>query len=153
MLARDIMTRDPMWVLPSDPIWRAAELMRYHGIGCTPVVSDESSRRVVGLLTDRDIATRCVARKHSPNCRVADHMTATPIHSVLVTDDASRVMRKMETARVRRVPVLTADGALAGIVSQGDCVLRVNVRSLGLQKGAGPSSAKPEHAGPGSAKP
>ena len=128
MLTRDIMTRDPLWVLPSDPIWRAAELMRYHGIGCTPVVSDEKSRRVVGLLTDRDITTRCVARKHDGNCRVADHMTATPIHSVLVTDDASRVMRKMETARVRRVPVLTADGSLAGIVSQGDLLRHLGRR-------------------------
>jgi CBS domain-containing protein len=87
------------------------------------VVADEESRRVVGFLTDRDIATRCVARKHSGACRVADHMTSTPIHTVLTTDDATRVMQKMETARVRRVPVLTNDGALAGIVSQGD-VLR-----------------------------
>jgi CBS domain-containing protein len=123
MLARDIMTRDPIWVLPSDPIWRAAEMMRYHGIGCTPVLADEASRRVVGLLTDRDIATRCVARKHTGTCRVADHMTSTPIHAVLTTEDASRVMRKMEAARVRRVPVLTTDGSLTGIISQGD-VLR-----------------------------
>ncbi|HEX6942836.1 MAG TPA: CBS domain-containing protein [Gemmatimonadaceae bacterium] len=123
MQARDIMTRDPMCVLPSDPIWRAAEMMRYHGIGCTPVVADEGSRRVIGIVTDRDITTRCVARKHSANCRVADHMTATPIHAVLATDDASRVMQKMEAARVRRVPVLTSDGTLAGIISQGD-VLR-----------------------------
>ena len=123
MLAKDIMTRDPMWVLPSDPIWRAAEMMRYHGIGCTPVVADERSRTVIGLLTDRDIATRCVARKHVGNCRVSDHMTATPIHAVLTTDDDARVMQKMETARVRRVPVVTTDGALVGIISQGD-VLR-----------------------------
>ena len=123
MLARDIMTRDPMFVLPSDPIWRAAEMMRYHGIGCTPVVADEETRKVVGLLTDRDIATRCVARKHTGACRVADHMTATPIHAVQTTDDASRVMRKMEVARVRRVPVLDTEGNLAGIISQGD-VLR-----------------------------
>jgi CBS domain-containing protein len=123
MLARDIMTRDPIWVLPSDPIWRAAEMMRYHGIGCTPVIADETSRKVVGLLTDRDITTRCVARKHSGACRVADHMTSTPIHVVLTTEDASRVMRKMEAARVRRVPVLTSDGSLTGMISQGD-VLR-----------------------------
>ena len=128
MLARDIMTRDPMSVLPTDPIWRAAEMMRYHGIGCTPVIADESSQLVVGVLTDRDIATRCVARKHSTNCRVADHMTATPIHCVLTTDDASRVMQIMESARVRRVPVLTADGALAGIISHGDLLRHMGRR-------------------------
>jgi CBS domain-containing protein len=120
MFAREIMTRDPICVVPTDPVWRAAEMMRYHGIGCTPVVADEGSRKVVGFLTDRDITTRCVARKHAGTCRVADHKTATPIHAVLTTDDASRVMQKMEAARVRRVPVLTTDGELAGIISQGD---------------------------------
>lgn len=128
MLAREIMTRDPIWVLPSDPIWRAAEMMRYHGIGCTPVVADDASRKVVGLLTDRDITTRCVARKHSGACRVADHMTSTPIHVVLTTEDASRVMRKMEAARVRRVPVLTPEGSLTGIISQGDVLRHIGRR-------------------------
>ena len=128
MLAREIMTRDPMFVLPSDPIWRAAEMMRYHGIGCTPVVADESSRRVIGVLTDRDIATRCVARKHNADCTVSDHMTATPIHTVFATDDSTRVMRKMEMARVRRVPVITSDGALAGIISQGDLLRHLGRR-------------------------
>jgi CBS domain-containing protein len=128
VLAKDIMTRDPLCVVPTDPIWRAAEMMRYHGIGCTPVVADEVSRTVVGLLTDRDIATRCVARKHAGHCRVADHMTATPIHAALASDDVTRVMRKMETARVRRVPVLAADGALVGIISQGDLLRHLGHR-------------------------
>jgi CBS domain-containing protein len=100
-------------------------MMRYHGIGCTPVVADEASRRVIGMLTDRDITTRCVARKHVARCTVADHMTSTPIHSVLYADDASRVMNKMELARVRRLPVLAADGALIGIISQGDVLRRL----------------------------
>ena len=128
MLARDIMTRDPLSVLPSDPIWHAAEMMRYHGIGCTPVVADEKSLRVIGIVTDRDIATRCVARKHTGNCRVADHMTATPIHTVVATEDAARVMQKMESARVRRVPVLTSDGELTGIISQGDLLRHLGHR-------------------------
>jgi CBS domain-containing protein len=120
VLALEIMTRDPLCVLPSDPVWKAAELMRYHGIGCTPVVADDGSERIVGILTDRDIATRCVARKHGPVCLVADHMTATPIHVVLASDDTSRVMQKMEATRVRRLPVVSADGAVVGIISQGD---------------------------------
>lgn len=128
MLARDIMTRDPLCVLPADPIWRAAEMMRYHGIGCTPVVADEASRLVVGVLTDRDITTRCVARKHAGSCTVADHMTATPIHTVLATDDAAQVMRAMESAQVRRLPVLTADGAMVGIISQGDLLRHLGHR-------------------------
>jgi CBS domain-containing protein len=128
MLARNIMTRDPLFVLPSDPIWHAAETMRYHGIGCIPVVADEESLRVIGMLTDRDIAIRCVARKHTGTCPVADHMTATPIHTVSTTDAAERVMQKMQTARVQRVPVLNTDGALVGIISQGDILRHVGRR-------------------------
>lgn len=128
MLARDIMTRDPLYVLPTDPIWHAAEIMRYHGIGCTPVIAAEGSRDVVGILTDRDIATRCVARKHGGACRVADHMTATPIHTVQPGDDVTRVMQRMEAARVRRLPVLAADGALIGIISQGDLLRHLGHR-------------------------
>jgi CBS domain-containing protein len=123
MLARELMTRDPLCVLPTDPIWRAAEMMRYHGIGCVPVLADEDARRVIGMLTDRDITTRCVARKHTGGCTVADHMTATPIHTVVATEDADRALQKMEQARVRRLPVLSSDGALVGIISHGD-VLR-----------------------------
>ena len=84
MLARQIMSREAFFVLPTDAIWRAAELMRYQGVGCIPVVSDERSRRVVGILTDRDITTRCVARQHGPTCYVADHMTLERVHSVVL---------------------------------------------------------------------
>jgi CBS-domain-containing membrane protein len=55
-------------------------------------------------------------------------MTATPIHAVLASDDAARVMQKMEAARVRRVPVLNNEGALAGIVSQGDLLRHLGHR-------------------------
>ncbi len=125
MLARDIMTRDPLCVVPTDPVWKAAELMRYHEIGCVPVIDDSSSGRVVGMLTDRDIATRCVARRHSGNCTVAAHMSATPIHCVLETDEAAHAMRRMEQTRIRRVPVLSATGQIVGIITQGDVIRRL----------------------------
>lgn len=128
MLAREMMTRDPLCVLPTDPIWRAAELMRYHGIGCTPVVANEANRRVIGMLTDRDITTRCVARKHGPGCTVAEHMTATPIHAVLEDDVAEQALRLMEQSRVRRLPVLSGDGAVVGIISHGDILRRMGHR-------------------------
>lgn len=128
MKAREIMTREPLFVLESDPVWRAAEMMRYHDVGCTPVVADEHSRRLVGILTDRDIAVRCMARKHAPECRVRDHMTGTPIHTVQMDDDVRLVLRKMEQLAVRRIPVVTSDGALIGLISNGDILRRLGPR-------------------------
>lgn len=128
MKAREIMTREPLFVLESDPVWRAAEMMRYHNIGCTPVVAEEHSRRLVGILTDRDITVRCVARKHGADCRVRAHMTGTPIHVVHLDDDVRLVLRKMEQLAVRRIPVLASDGALVGLISNGDILRRFGPR-------------------------
>ncbi|HEX7122247.1 MAG TPA: CBS domain-containing protein [Gemmatimonadaceae bacterium] len=129
MLAREIMTRNLQVVMASDPVWRAAELMRYHSIGCVPVVADDDVRRLVGILTDRDITVRCVARKHGQTCLARDHMTALPLRTVSATDDVSSVLRAMEQHRVRRVPVLGDDGALLGIISEGDLLRRLGRRN------------------------
>lgn len=128
MRARDIMTREPFFVLERDPVWRAAEMMRHHGVGCTPVVADERSRRLVGMLTDRDIAVRCVARKHATECLVRDHMTGGPIRTVLTDDDVHLALQRMEQFAVRRVPVVTADGTLVGLISNGDVLRKLGPR-------------------------
>jgi CBS domain-containing protein len=125
MLAREIMTHEPYFVLAGDPIWRAAEVMRYHNVGCTPVVSDESSRRLVGMLTDRDIAVRCTARKHDAGCLVRAHMSGSPVASVSAGADVRVAMRRMEARSVRRIAVVSDDGGLVGIITQGDLLRRL----------------------------
>lgn len=129
MLAREIMTRDPQVVLPTDPVWRAAELMRYYSIGCVLVAADDDRRDLVGMLTDRDIAVRCVARKHATACLTRDHMTARPLRTVHIHDDIEDVMAVMEQYRVRRIPVIGDDGALMGIISEGDVLRRFGRRN------------------------
>lgn len=129
MLAREIMTRDPQVVMASDPVWRAAELMRYHSIGSVPVVADDDIRRLVGILTDRDITVRCVARKHAPACLARDHMTALPLRTVFAGDDVALVLRTMEQHSVRRIPVVGDDGVLLGIISEGDLLRRLGRRN------------------------
>ena len=129
MLASEIMTRDPQVVFETDPLWRAAELMRYHTIGCVPVLSDEETRDLVGILTDRDIAVRCVARKHGINCLTCDHMTARPLRTVTLRERIEDVMRVMEEHHVHHVPVLGDDGALVGIISEHDLLRRCGHRN------------------------
>jgi len=125
MKARDIMTPDPLAVIPTDPVWKAAEVMRYEDIGGVPVVDDKASGRLVGLITDRDITVRCVARRHAPDCLVRAHMTPRPLRTVHPDADVREVVEKMEAAEVRRIPVVDDHGVLVGIVAERDIAMKL----------------------------
>lgn len=125
MKARDIMTPDPQYVTPGDPITRAARIMREADVGIVPVVHDSASMRLEGVLTDRDIAIRCVADDHGRACRVADHMTGDQPRTVGPDAEAREVLSAMETSRVRRVPVVGEEQRLLGIVAQADIATKL----------------------------
>jgi CBS domain-containing protein len=120
MRAEEIMTPKPQTVRMSDPVSRAAELMREYDIGAIPVVEDAPGSALRGIITDRDIVVRCTVRQHLPSCRVREHMTALPLETVLPTDNVEMVIRKMERAQVRRIPVVAAAGKLIGMIAQAD---------------------------------
>jgi CBS domain-containing protein len=128
MKARDIMTPNPAVVTPDDPITTAAQIMRDSGVGMVPVVDDKSSLRLKGVLTDRDIVIRCVAERHTPNCRVSDHMTADNVETVTTEDDVHDVVAKMETDQVRRIPVVDESRRLTGVIAQADLAIKVGPR-------------------------
>lgn len=125
MKARDIMTPKPFFVTPADDVCKAAEIMRYEDIGGVPVVESELRLRLVGLITDRDIATRCVARRHQHPCPVRDVMTPAPLRTVHLEADVSEIVRLMEEGSVRRIPVLSDDGVLIGIVAEADIATKL----------------------------
>jgi len=108
MRARDIMTPNPLVVAPTDPVSHAAEIMRDAEIGIVPVVDDRERRRLIGVITDRDIAVRCVASQHLPACDVRLHMSGEHLCTVAPDDDVSTVLALMTHDRVRRIPVVAA---------------------------------------------
>jgi CBS domain-containing protein len=117
---KDIMTPDPMCVLPDQTMSHAATLMRDADVGAIPVIRDLKSRELVGIVTDRDIAIRHVAAHHDWDCSVEEHMTGEELVSVEPNDDAFRAIRLMKDAQVRRIPVTDPDGRLLGIVALAD---------------------------------
>ncbi|HEX5436742.1 MAG TPA: CBS domain-containing protein [Gemmatimonadaceae bacterium] len=125
MKAREIMTSNPSVVTPDEPVSRAAELMRELNVGLLPVVDDRSSMRLQGVITDRDLAIRCVAEKHDAGCPVRNHMTTNRIDTVRPDTDVSEVMQTMEREQVRRIPVVNDDAQLTGIIAQADIALRL----------------------------
>jgi len=125
MRARDIMTSNPLVVTGEDTISHAAEIMRDAEVGIVPVVDDREHRRLIGVLTDRDIAVRCVSHRHVPACDVRLHMSADHLHTVAPDDDVDRVLEAMAHDQVRRIPVVADDGRLIGMISQADLATKV----------------------------
>ena len=124
MKARDIMTEYPQAVTPSDPLSHAAALMRDSDVGFLPVVDDRTSRRLVGVITDRDIAIRHVADAHSDECSIKQHMTADRLVTVAPDADTREVHRLMMERQVRRIPVVDSDGQVLGVIAQADVATR-----------------------------
>ena len=121
--AGDVMTRNPRSVSPDTPAREAAQLMKSEDTGALPVV-DASSRRPLGIVTDRDLAIRVLAEGRT-DARVADAMTPNA-HTVRENDDLAKVMDLMSREQVRRVPIVDDRGALVGIISQADILLNAD---------------------------
>lgn len=121
MRVQEIMTRDPSCVTADATVREAAELMRREDVGLVPVVQGGGDRKLVGVVTDRDIAIRCVADGHDgESCRVREVMSADRLATCRTNDDVGRVMETMGREQVRRIPIVDERGSLVGIVSQAD---------------------------------
>ena len=124
MKAQQIMTDQPQVVTPKDPISHAAALMRDTNVGFIPVVADRESRRLVGVITDRDIAVRHVAGAHEMDCRIDQHMSATDLATVGPDADVDEVHRLMSTRQLRRIPVVDAEGSILGVIALADVAVK-----------------------------
>jgi CBS domain-containing protein len=110
------MTSDVKAVAPDATAQEAANFMLSADTGSIPVTDGE---RVIGMITDRDIAVRGVAEGRGPDCTVRDLMSEN-IVCARDTDDVLAVAQRMSDAQVRRLPVVDADDRLVGMVSLGD---------------------------------
>ena len=132
MQARDLMTSNPTVTTPDDSIPRAAELMRTLDVGMLPVVDDLRTRRLVGVITDRDIVVRCLADHGTAQCQVRDHMSSHPLVVVHEDTPLADIGRQMEEFQVRRLPVVKPDLRVVGIVTQADLAVRIGANDPAL---------------------
>jgi CBS domain-containing protein len=109
---------------PADAIQKAAELMKANDIGSLPVVNDCNDKKLFGIITDRDICIKAVAAgKSNSTVKVSEVMTKGPV--TCGPDKSIEACEAlMERMQVRRIPVVDAQGACIGIVSQADIALR-----------------------------
>lgn len=123
----DIMTKDLIYSLRSDMVSDVAQLMKDEDIGPVLIVDDSNDgKRLVGIVTDRDLALKVVGEGRDPqNTRVEDVMTESLV-TCRADDDVENAMRAMAQNQLRRIPVVDDSGQLVGIISQADLATRLN---------------------------
>jgi CBS domain-containing protein len=127
MKISDVMTRDVKTVRPDQTASEAATFMLNEDAGSMPVADGD---RLVGMITDRDIAVRGVAKRHGPDTPVRELMTSGVV-CARMDDDVADIAKRMCEEQVRRLPVTDEQGRLCGIVSLGDLARETDTDSAG----------------------
>jgi CBS domain-containing protein len=146
MKVSEAMTRDVRIASPEETIYDAAKAMAALDAGALPVGDND---RLVGMITDRDIAVRAVAARKGPDTPIREVMTK-EVRYCFEDEDLDHVASNMGDIRVRRLPVLNRDKRLVGIVSLGDIAM-VEGRGAAGQAIAGVSRPGGPHSQAGTA--
>lgn len=120
-LCREIMTRSVKAARRDMTLQEVARLMRDGDMGAMPVVENG---KLIGIVTDRDIVVRAIAEGKSADALIGDVMT-TEIFSAREDDFAFEAIRLMGDKQIRRIPVITDEGELAGIIAMADVALEM----------------------------
>jgi CBS domain-containing protein len=122
----EVMTKNPACCLPTDTVSRAALWMKKENVGSIPVIESEQTKKLIGIVTDRDLALQVVAEaRDAKTTKVADVMT----HKIItcrVDDDVQKAVDAMAEHQLRRLPVVDNDYKIVGIISQADVATRVD---------------------------
>jgi CBS domain-containing protein len=125
---REVMTSKLCSIDADRPVAYAAQMMRDEDVGLAPIVEGD---RLVGTLTDRDIAVRVVAEGRDPERTLVREVASTDVVTVDPQQDLDEALRLMAEHQVRRIPVVEEDGRLVGIVAQADVARESDDRRTG----------------------
>ncbi len=122
----EVMTKDPTCCLATDAVSKAAQWMRKENVGSIPVIESEQTKRLIGIVTDRDLALQVVAHERdAKSTKVADVMTEKMV-TCRLDDDVQKAVSAMAVHQLRRIPVVDSDQRIVGIIAQADVATRVD---------------------------
>jgi CBS domain-containing protein len=122
MKIKEVMTPNAKAIWLTGSLSDAAQLMWQNDCGILPVVKD--GRKVVGLITDRDICMATAIRNSDPSSISVEQVMTGEVYAVEPEDELDRALQLMQEHRIHRVPVVNGEGELEGILSMNDVVLR-----------------------------
>lgn len=122
----EVMTKNPVCCLPNDAVIKAAELMKSENIGSIPVIENEQTQKLVGIVTDRDLALKIVAEGRDAKSTNVEEVMTRKVVTCLADDDLQKALDAMAEHQLRRIPVVDNNNKILGIIAQADVATRAD---------------------------
>ena len=122
----ELMTKTLVCCLPHDTVEKAAQLMKSGNIGSIPVIENEQTQKLVGIVTDRDLALKVVAEGRDAKTTKVEAVMTPNVVTCQPDDDLQKTLDAMSEHQLRRIPVVGTGNKILGIISQADVATRVN---------------------------
>jgi CBS domain-containing protein len=122
----EVMTKNPVCCLPNESVTKAAELMKSENIGAIPVIENEQTKKLVGIVTDRDLALKIVAEGRDAKSTNVEAVMTHKVVTCRADDDLQKALDAMAEHQLRRIPVVDNDNQILGIIAQADVATRVD---------------------------
>jgi len=119
----EVMTKKPVCCLPDDLATDAAELMKKEHVGSIPIIEDEQTRKLVGIVTDRDLTIRIVAEGLDAKSTKVETIMTRNVVTCSAEDDLQKAVDTMSKHQLRRIPVVDEDNKILGIIAQADVAM------------------------------
>ena len=116
----DIMTRDPAACAPGDTVDKVAKLMQRINVGPVPIVDAKQDGKLVGIVTDRDLAVKIVAEGRDARKTKVEEVMTRRVFTCRGDDDIQKALDAMSQHQIRRVPIVDANERLVGMIAQAD---------------------------------
>jgi CBS domain-containing protein len=125
---RDVMSNRPRCVSPDTPLSEVAELMESEDVGALPVLDGDE---LAGMITDRDIVIRAVARGKDPRGMPVREVSTREVVAIRSDEDLSEALKLMARHQVRRLPVVDDSNHLVGVLAQADVAQEAKEKTVG----------------------
>lgn len=144
MKCDEVMTKTLVCCLPGDMVVEVAKMMKRENVGPIPVIENGKTQKLIGIVTDRDLALKVVAEGLNPRSTKVETVMTRKVVTCLAGDDLQKALDAMSEHQLRRIPIVDNDNKILGIISQGDVATRVNrsEKTATLVKGISQPNAK-----------
>jgi CBS domain-containing protein len=122
----EVMTKNPVCCLPNDSVAKAAELMKSENVGSIPVIENEQTQKLVGIVTDRDLALTIVAGALDARSTIVETVMTHKVVTCHADDDLQKALDAMAEHQLRRIPVVDDNNRIVGIIAQADVATRAD---------------------------
>ena len=144
MKCDEVMTKNLECCLPGEKVTEVATMMKRGNIGPIPVIENGKTQKLIGIVTDRDLALKVVAEGLNPRDTKVEAVMTRKLVTCLAGDDLQKALDAMSEHQLRRIPIVDDNYKILGIISQADVATRVNrqEKTATLVKGISQPNAK-----------